>query len=58
MLDIKMSSFNPLNNPMRRVTILHKHVKSSFPKLGTKAVVKSFLLLSQADFHPKDRRFK
>lgn len=47
-----MSSFNPLNNPMRRVTILHKHVKSSFPKLGTK-VVKSFLLLSQADFHPE-----
>lgn len=49
-LDIKMSSFNPLNYPMRRVTILHKHVKSSFPKLGTKVVSKAFCYCHRQTF--------
>lgn len=41
-----MASFNTLSNPMRREIVLHKPMKSYFPKLGSKAAVKSFLLLS------------
>lgn len=48
-----MSSFNPLNYPMRRVTILHKHVKSSFPKLGTKVVSKAFCYCHRQTFIQK-----